>query len=588
MINYIIQVILFQTLFLAVYDFFLQKETFFKWNRLYLLGTPILSLIIPLLKFDSIKSTVPQEYIVMLPEVMLNPQAVIEKTVTTVETFNTINLLFYIGVAIFLLLFLLKLVKIIRVISSNRIIKKDSYKLVLLERKQSAFSFFNYIFIDQKLTEKKELQIIQHELVHCKQLHTLDLLFFEIFKIAMWFNPMLYVYQKRIAELHEYISDAEVVKETDKTIYFNKLLSETFRVENISFVNQFYKKSFIKKRITMITKNKSQKMKQLKYLLLIPVLASMLLYSSCETDELKSVEKSVAKKELVTVYINKGDSYKAMTGTKERYLDAYMLFGDNKPNLEMKEITYNDLLTEEKNEYDETVKSYEEKQDGFSNSIFRVFKLKSGRKVIVINSIIKKRPVEDYLDMEDVPFSVIDVVPTFPGCENAEGDLKDCFNESIQNFITANFNTDISKDLGLEPGKQKIYVQFKILKTGEVEVIGIRAAHKDLEEEAKRVVNLLPKMIPGEHNGKSVNVTYMLPISFVVDGVVEEDANENNKGNTYGTIEYPETGEITYYVNMEKVSKAAYDKLKTENIKSVNVVKSKTGNSGRIEVTTKE
>jgi len=119
MINYIIQIILFQALFLAVYDLFLQRETFFKRNRIYLLLTPILSFVIPLLKFDSIKNTVPQDYIILLPEVVLNPQAVIEQTVTLVETINYFNVFFYIGVALFSILFLVKLFNIIKVISSH-------------------------------------------------------------------------------------------------------------------------------------------------------------------------------------------------------------------------------------------------------------------------------------------------------------------------------------------------------------------------------------------------------------------------------------------------------------------------------------
>ncbi|MDO9274500.1 MAG: hypothetical protein Q7T92_03005 [Lutibacter sp.] len=80
MINYLIQLLLFQTLFLAVYDLFLQKETFFKWNRIYLLATPILSFIIPLLKLESFRKTVPQDYMVYLPEVVINPQVYIENS----------------------------------------------------------------------------------------------------------------------------------------------------------------------------------------------------------------------------------------------------------------------------------------------------------------------------------------------------------------------------------------------------------------------------------------------------------------------------------------------------------------------------
>jgi hypothetical protein len=287
MINYIIQAVLFQAIFLAVYDLFLQKETFFKWNRAYLLGTPILAFIIPLLKFRSVQETLPQEYLVQLPVVFLNPGEVIIQATTNTSTISYLETLFYVGLVFFASVFLIRISKILKLIFANEIINKEFYKLVIIKSKQSAFSFFNYIFINKKLIEEEELEIINHELIHCKQKHSLDLLFFEFLKIVMWFNPLVYIFQNRITLLHEYISDAEIVKETDKISYFNKLLSVTFNVENITFINQFYKHSLIKKRIAMIIKNKSQKVNQLKYLLVVPLLMGMLLFSSFEKDTLE-------------------------------------------------------------------------------------------------------------------------------------------------------------------------------------------------------------------------------------------------------------------------------------------------------------
>ena len=212
MINYILQVVLFQVLFLAVYDFFLQKETFFKWNRSYLLLTPVLAFVIPFLKFESLQKSVPIQYVEQLPTVFLNPQAVILQTVEIESSINYFQIVFYVGIVLFSILFLIKLFKIIQLIITNEVVKSENVKLVLLNKKESAFSFFNYIFIKRDFIEQEELSIIQHEMVHCKQLHTLDLLFFEFLKIVMWFNPLIYVYQNRITLLHEYISDAEVVK----------------------------------------------------------------------------------------------------------------------------------------------------------------------------------------------------------------------------------------------------------------------------------------------------------------------------------------------------------------------------------------
>lgn len=289
MINYIIQVILFQALFVAVYDFFLSKETFFTKNRWYLLSTSIISFLLPLFKISTIQNAVPQEYTILLPEVVLSPQSIIEKS-TWYQSVNYLDVLFVIGSIFFFIIFVIKLQRIIKLIFKYGSENKQTYKLVLLPENSKAFSFFNYIFLGKGIPTEKQEKIIQHELVHSTQKHTFDLLFFEFLRIFMWFNPMVYVYQKRITLVHEYISDDVVSKTTKKESYINNLLLDIFQVENISFINQFYKHSLIKKRVIMMTKGKSKQVKQLKYLLLIPLLASMVLYTSCSNDETKSYD----------------------------------------------------------------------------------------------------------------------------------------------------------------------------------------------------------------------------------------------------------------------------------------------------------
>ncbi len=123
---------------------------------------------------------------------------------------------------------------------------------------------------------------------------------------------------------------------------------------------------------------------------------------------------------------------------------------------------------------------------------------------------------EEEVFEEDVAFAVIEDVPVFPGCKGTKQQKKDCLNKQMQKHVQRKFNGDLAGDLGLS-GKQKIYIQFKITKTGGIQIIGARAPHKRLEKEARRVVNLLPKMIPGKQRGRPVNVTYMLPITFNVE-----------------------------------------------------------------------
>ena len=88
--------------------------------------------------------------------------------------------------------------------------------------------------------------------------------------------------------------------------------------------------------------------------------------------------------------------------------------------------------------------------------------------------------------------------------------------EKIQKFVQKKFNTELAGDLGLE-GRQRISVQFKIDKNGNVVNVRARAPHPKLQEEAIKVVKSLPKMIPGKQRGQAVGVLYSLPILFQVE-----------------------------------------------------------------------
>jgi protein TonB len=127
----------------------------------------------------------------------------------------------------------------------------------------------------------------------------------------------------------------------------------------------------------------------------------------------------------------------------------------------------------------------------------------------------------EYVDItdtvEDVPFILIEEVPLFPGCEGLDSneERKDCMSSKIKKFVNKKFDTDIGTELGLQ-GINKIYVQFTVDKTGAITDIQSRAPHDKLEEEAKRVIQLLPEMQPGKQRSVPVGVIYTLPIIFRV------------------------------------------------------------------------
>ncbi len=110
------------------------------------------------------------------------------------------------------------------------------------------------------------------------------------------------------------------------------------------------------------------------------------------------------------------------------------------------------------------------------------------------------------------PFILIENPPIFPGCENLEKEAsKKCFANGISKFVNKKFNTEIAEGLN---GKQKIYVQFVIDKTGTITDIQASSPHERLKKEAIRVVEKLPKMTPGMQRMRAVKVTYTLPIVF--------------------------------------------------------------------------
>lgn len=521
MINYILQVILFQVLFLAIYDFFLSKETFFTKNRWYLLSTSIVSFLIPLIKIPSFQKAVSKEYVVNFPEIVLSPERVIQRTIQTTpfqESVNYVAIVFWLGVGVFSMLFLLKFAKIINLIVKYNSEKHADFTLIVLPNQSKAFSFFNYIFLGKDIPDSQKEKIIQHELVHNKQKHSLDLIFFEILKIVMWFNPMIYFYQKRITLVHEYISDAVVSKSETKETYINNLLSSFFQVENIAFINQFYKQSFIKKRIIMMTKTQSKKMNQLKYLVLIPVLVSMLFYSSCsETDNISSEFKGVIPEKSTQIsYIEIDGKVSVGHSDKKSYLDSYL--GNGIPD--GIEVTYEELNSFERGEFDfiyNRIKTNQLAGKTFVKTL-KIYQKKNGRKTVQFiidpNSFIK--PKEKREMFSDGSYSVLHVqkTPIFLGCN--ERDI-DCFFKKLDEHFNKNFNIDITKNLGLSSGKKKVFVSFNIDTNGNVADINVKAPHEIIKKEVEQIMSSLPKMSIGENDGKPVKVKYTLPFLFQVE-----------------------------------------------------------------------
>ncbi|MEM6686813.1 MAG: M56 family metallopeptidase [Bacteroidota bacterium] len=498
MIVYFIKVVAFQLLFLLGYDLFLKKETFFNWNRIYLIFSSLISFVLPFIKIESFQNVVPQEYIILLPEIVLTP----EKAVAPIEP--TWNWFLIIGIAVSSMLFIYKIVQLLRLRFKGRFVKREHYTLIIIPKSTVAFSIFNYVFIGEQIDEPKLEDILSHELVHIREKHSLDLLYFEILRILCWFNPLVYIYQKRISEVHEYIADAAIVQHKNKSDYYEKLLAEVFQTQQFSFTNQFFKHSLIKKRIIMLTKKKSRKIFKLKYLVLIPMLVLSLLYTSCE-------DTTVAENVIDTETVDKE--------VLEKQFE----------NLVLQLNTLTESVPEDK----EMTKDQFEQEKGLRNKIIKVYNHLENAQIVNQSTYDEPKTYEEYLiqykeqiaqqsenevfQQEEIPFSKIDKAPIYPGCD-ANGSLeeiKECFTQSFQKHVNLNFDTKRAEALKLK-GIQRIYARFVIDTDGNVTDINVRAPHPGLVDETERVLLTVPKMIPAEKNEKPVRVKYVLPIAFKV------------------------------------------------------------------------
>ena len=129
--------------------------------------------------------------------------------------------------------------------------------------------------------------------------------------------------------------------------------------------------------------------------------------------------------------------------------------------------------------------------------------------------IVEVREKEEIV--EDIPFVLIEDVPVFPGCKGNNAELKKCFSNKIAAFFEKNFDPALTQELGLSPGKKRIYVVFKINTKGKIGTVNVRAPHPLLEKEVTRIISSLPEMKPGRQRGMPVTVTYSLPITIMVE-----------------------------------------------------------------------
>ncbi|MBP6826379.1 MAG: M56 family metallopeptidase, partial [Saprospiraceae bacterium] len=289
----------------CLYGFYwlvLRRETFFQWNRVYLLLSPFLALGLPALKIqltalqapaiaqDTVPVVEPEFNLPVLVEhVQAAPQAVRHTLMQPVAEGWSVSLgealwwIYLAGAGMLTLRLTVQMWYLIRMIRRCRKVRSGAAEVAVSEKETLPLaSFFGVVFWndESRLSESREF-LLEHELVHVRQWHSLDVLMMELMVIVQWFNPLMHAFRRSLCAVHEYIADDHVVSSTRRRYEYASLLVQHQRAGQRAqpgLVNTFH--SLIKNRLVMLAKRPSRPVSRAKYILALPLFAVLMMLFS--------------------------------------------------------------------------------------------------------------------------------------------------------------------------------------------------------------------------------------------------------------------------------------------------------------------
>lgn len=273
------------------YLLFLRKTTFHSLNRGYLLLGSVVSLLMP---FVPIGSTTTQQIVgEQLPAIEVG-RSLLPAVVEAVEV-NWLLLAYALGALVALGFFT-------RAVSSMTGLLKESEpeiiegQMVLRSEKAGPFSFLSIIHLPKKLPLSGLRTVLRHEMAHVELGHSYDVLWLSFLRILFWFNPALALYQRSLREIHEYQADALTYISSSKEHYVKVQLDQLFQLPSeLSFANSFHNSNDLKKRIEMIYSEKTSTLGGMRYILVIPLIATIGLLAACTETPTEPIQEEVDK-----------------------------------------------------------------------------------------------------------------------------------------------------------------------------------------------------------------------------------------------------------------------------------------------------
>ena len=268
-------------LFYLFFRLLLSKETFHRFNRMALLGVLFFSLLIPCIEVTTRHQVEVQQAVLSIEQLLLmaeleaTPANVGAVQETSAISWVQIVLLVYLAGILFLACRnIYSLICLFRLIHSGKHEKLEKgVTLVVHNQEIAPFSWMNYIVISRKDLEENGREILIHEMAHIHHRHSVDLLVADICIFFQWFNPGAWLLKQELQNVHEYEADETVINEgVNAKEYQLLLIKKAVGTRLYSMANSF-NHSKLKKRITMMLKEKSNPWARLKYLYVLPLAA---------------------------------------------------------------------------------------------------------------------------------------------------------------------------------------------------------------------------------------------------------------------------------------------------------------------------
>ena len=264
--------------FYLLWKLLLSRETFHRFNRVALLTVMALAMVLPWMRLSLDAAAPVAQQMVVLEDLIVTPNGQVAAQQSSWSVMGIATVLYFIGMALVAAWLLHSQWSLRRLLKQGRRESlPDGITLHVLPGKQAPFSYFRHIVINEQDYRDNPREILIHEQAHIDLRHSLDIIFWSLVALFQWWNPAAWLLGRELRQVHEYEADMAVLNQgVDVKQYQLLLIRKSVGDKLFSMANNFNYQS-LKKRIRMMTMNKSSRWNTLRALAVVPVIALALL-----------------------------------------------------------------------------------------------------------------------------------------------------------------------------------------------------------------------------------------------------------------------------------------------------------------------